>query len=29
MQMLRQQVIGGAVESAMQNADRRLLATIH
>jgi hypothetical protein len=29
MQMLRQQVIGGAVESAMQNADRRLLSTIH
>jgi hypothetical protein len=29
MQMLRQQVIGGAVESAMQNADRRLLANIH
>jgi hypothetical protein len=29
MSMLREQVIGGAVESAMQNADRRLLSTIH
>jgi hypothetical protein len=29
MQNLREQVIGGAVESAMQNADRSLLASIH
>jgi hypothetical protein len=29
MHNLREQVIGGAVESAMQNADRGLLASIH
>ena len=29
MSQLREQVIGGAVESAMQNADRNLLSNIH